>query len=301
MKYKRTRGEVLFDGANCVIMLGVLVMTLYPLLHVLAVSLNDARDAVAGGIGIIPRRFSLDSYRALFVTHGIFQAFGVSVSRTLLGTVLTVTITSMTAYAMMDSKMPGYRWIYRFLVVSMFVSGGLIPTFLVYNRLRLYNSFWVYILPNLFGVWNMNLFRTYMKQIPAEMEESAHLDGAGELTIFFRIMIPLSLPIIATISLFTAVWQWNAWQDTLYYTNRARLESLQYLLMKVLRQAEAAQISQAAQAAMRETTLMNTQAAITPESIKMAITIVATVPILLVYPFVQRFFVKGIMIGAVKG
>jgi len=300
MRYKRGKGEAAFDAFNALIMMGVIVATVYPLLHVLAISLNDARDAIAGGIGIVPRKLSFESYEAVFVTKGIFNALGVSVSRTAIGTVLYVLITSMTAFAMLDVRMPGYKWIYRFFILSMFLGGGLIPTFLLYDAIGLYNNFLVYILPRLFGVFNMILFRTYMKQIPAEMHESALLDGAGDLTVFFRIMVPLCVPILATISLFTAVGQWNAWQDTLYFTNDANLESLQYLLMKVLRQAEATAMSKAAQRAIRERTLRN-MTTITPDSIKMAITIVATVPILVVYPFVQRYFVKGIMIGAVKG
>ena len=300
MKYTRNKGEIVFDWFNWFIMLGVMIATLYPLLHVLAVSLNEPNDALAGGIGIIPRRFSIASYQAVFISPNLINAIFISVSRTILGTATSVVITSMTAYAMLDVKMPGYKGIYRFFVISMFIGGGLIPTFLLYRSLGLYNNFLVYILPRTFGVFNMILFRTYMKQIPAEMEESAMLDGAKELTIFFRIMIPLSLPIIATISLWAAVGQWNAWQDTLFFTNNPRLESLQYMLMKVLRQSEAAQISREAQRTMRERTLQN-MTVITAESIKMAITIVATAPIIIVYPFVQRYFIKGIMIGAVKG
>jgi putative aldouronate transport system permease protein len=300
VNYKRSTSEKVFDGLNFLFMLLIMVLTIYPLLHVLAISLNDARDAIAGGIGIIPRKFSLESYQAVIVTPGIYHAVWISVARTVSGTALSIFITCMAAYALLDIRMPGYRFIYRILVISMFVGGGLIPTFLLYKSIGLYNNFLVYIIPRIFSVFTMILLRTYMKQIPAEMEESARLDGAGDLTIFFRVMIPLSVPIIATVSLFSAVEQWNSWQDTLYFTNNVRLESLQYLLMKVLKQAEAAQIASAAKRLLKERTLRNTSS-ITPESIKMSITMVATVPILLVYPFVQRYFVKGIMIGAVKG
>lgn len=292
---KRSRNDIIFDSINTIIMLVVMVATLYPFLHILAVSLNEARDAAAGGIGIWPRKFSLDSYEVVFRYNNIYRAFLISVQRTVLGTLLSLFLTSMAAYVMTKKRLVGYNAIYRFFVVSMFVSGGLIPTFLLFRQLGLYNSFWVYILPGAFGVYNMILFRTYIIQLPRELEESAFLDGAGEFTIYWRIILPLSIPILATLGLFVAVGQWNSWQDTLFFTNREELETLQFVLMKVLRQAEAASMTRRARSMLRRTI------SITPDSVKMAITIVATLPILFVYPFVQRYFIKGIVVGAVKG
>jgi putative aldouronate transport system permease protein len=203
----------------------------------------------------------------------------------------------MVAYAMTKKQLVGYRYIYRFFVVSMFISGGIIPVFLLYQWLHLYDSFWVYILPGMFNVYYMILMRTFILQLPHEIEESALIDGANEIVIFWRIIIPLSGPILATIGLFVAVSQWNSWQDTLFFTGNPNLETLQYVLMKVLRQAEASAITrQARQSLARQRTI-----SITPESVKMAITIVSTFPILCVYPFIQKYFVKGMMIGAIKG
>ena len=294
---KQSPMDKVIDGVITTFMLAVVVITIYPFLHILAISLNDARDSVAGGIGIWPRVFSLDSYITVFRFKGLSSAFLVSITRTVIGTALSLLFTSIAAYAMTKKHMIAYGIINKFFIISMFMSGGLIPTFFLYQGLGIYNTFLVYILPGVFGMYNMILLRTSIIQLPQGMEESAFLDGANEVQIFFYIIIPLSTPVLATIGLFIAVGQWNSWQDTLFFTNKPELETLQYVLMKVLRQSEAASIARSAKMAMMKFKRIN----ITPESIKMAITIVATVPILCVYPFIQRYFVKGVMIGAVKG
>ncbi|MDR2501233.1 MAG: carbohydrate ABC transporter permease [Treponema sp.] len=297
-KIRKTAGEWTFDLINCGIMLAIAAATIYPFLHVAAISLNEARDSAAGGIGILPRKLSFDSYVTVFKYNNIFSAFLISASRTIIGALLAVFFTAMTAYSMTKKDLIGYRIIYRFFVVSMFISAGIIPVFLLYQRLRLYNTFWVYVIPGLFNVYYMILMRTFILQLPRELEESALMDGANEIVVFCRIILPLSGPILATIGLFVAVGQWNSWQDTLFFTTSPNLETLQYVLMKVLRQAEAAAITR--QARMSLSRLQRT-ISITPESVKMAITVVSTFPILCVYPFIQKYFVKGMMIGAVKG
>ena len=294
---KKSLGDKIFNIANVIIMLIVLVVTLYPFLHILAISMNDAHDSMAGGIGIWPRIFSIDSYITVFGYPGLRRAFLVSVARTVIGTVCALLFTSIAAYAMTKKDLIGYKAIYTFFVVSMFLGAGLIPTFLLYQWIGIYNTFLVYILPGMFSVYNMILFRTFNMQLPRELEESAYIDGANEIQVFFRIIIPLSKPILATIGLFVAVGQWNSWHDTLFFTTKPELETMQYVLMKVIRQAEAATMVSKAKMHMMARRKIN----ITPESIKMAITVVATVPILCVYPFIQKYFVKGIMIGAVKG
>ncbi len=294
----KSREDRVFNTLNILYMLTVLVVTLYPFLHILAVSLNDARDATRGGIGILPRVVSFDSYKTVFGYSGLYNAFFISVARTLSGTLLFLVVTLFCSFALTKKKLPGYKLIYYFFVVSMFVGGGLIPSFLLYQKIRLYNTFWVYILPGAFSAYYMILLRTFIIQLPPGLEESAMIDGANEWTTLFRIILPLSTPILATVGLFVAVGQWNSWQDTLYFTTKPELESLQYVLMRVLQQAEAAKITKQAKSMMaRQLGTTN----ITPESIKMAITIVATLPILCVYPFLQRYFVKGMVIGAVKG
>ena len=294
---KKTPGERVFDVLNVLLMLTIVAITLYPFLHIAAVSLNEARDSARGGIGILPRVLSTDSYLTVFRYNGIFDAFLLSAARTLLGTALALVMTGMTAYVMTQRHMLGYGFAYRFFIVAMFIDGGLIPTFLLYQGLKLHNTFWVYIVPGLMSVYNMILMRSFISQLPKELEESALLDGAHEFTILFRIILPLSTPILATVGLFIAVGQWNAWQDTLFFTTDPKLETLQYVLMKVLRQSEATSMARS----MRQSLSGIRKISITPESVKMAITIVSTVPILCVYPFIQKYFVKGMMLGAVKG
>jgi putative aldouronate transport system permease protein len=291
-------GDRVFDNVILLIMLLVACVTLYPFLHILAVSLNEARDASRGGIGIIPRKLSIASYRTVFGYSGLYNAFLISTARTICGTFIFLVVTMLCGYAMTKKQLKGYKVIYLYFVVSMLVGGGLVPVFLLFQRIRIYNTFLVYVLPGAFSAYYMILFRTFIIQLPQEMEEAALIDGANEWSVFFKIIIPLSTPIIATIGLFVAVGQWNAWQDTLYFTTDSRLETLQYVLMKVLRQAEGTRITRLARASMAQR--MGTTN-ITPDSIKMAITIVATIPIICVYPFLQKYFVKGIVIGAVKG
>lgn len=295
---RTSREDFIFHTCNFLIMALIIVVTLYPFLHVCAISLNDARDAMQGGIGIFPRKFSLDSYRTVFGYENLYNAFLISVSRSFLGTVLSLFVTTLCAYAMTKKRLPGYKFIYHYFIVAMFVGGGLIPSFLLYKQLGLYNTFWIYIIPGAFSTYYMILFRTYIIQLPGEMEESAYLDGANEIQVFFKIILPLCTPILATIGLFVAVSQWNSWQDTLYFVLDKNLEPLQYVLMKVLSQTEAARITKQAKSMMMRHT--NT-VSITPDSIKMAITMVATFPIICVYPFLQKYFVKGMVIGAVKG
>lgn len=293
---KRWEGRV-FPILLTVGMILFCITTIYPFLHVLALSLNHAADAELGGITIWPRRWSLDSYITVFGYDTIYKAFTMSVLRTVVGTVSSLLCTTMLAYSLTKKQLLGYKYIYGLFIVTMFVGGGLIPTFMLYRSLGIFNSFWVYVLPGLVNAFNMILFRTFFMQLPQSLEESAIIDGANELQIYIRIILPLSAPILATIGLFIAVEHWNAWHDTLYFTSNPDLETLQFTLMKIIRQAEATRVVKAAKMAMRRKGAVS----ITPRSVRMAITMVATVPILCVYPFLQKYFVKGILLGAIKG
>ena len=287
----------LFTTFNTLIMLIISVITLYPFLHVLAISLNDAVDTMKGGITIFPREFSLSSYVLILQHNQLYSATRMTLTRTSVGLCLSLLCTSMVAYALSKRDLIGFKYINTLFVVSMFINAGLIPVFMLYKQLGLNNTFWVYILPGLVGVFNMILIRNYFDTLPESLEESAKIDGANDLFIFFRIMLPLSGPIIATVALFISVGQWNSWTDTLYFTSSESLETLQYLLVKIIRHAEAMQLTNTGRMRFQ----LRAKGTVTPDSVKMAITIVTTVPILLVYPFLQRFFVKGIIIGAVKG
>ncbi len=297
MRMKEKSGDRIFNIINNTVFIVMAIITLYPFIYVLAISLNDSMDTMAGGIYFLPRKWSLDSYYVIFRHNSLLYAFFMSVLRTFTGTVLCVVSTAMLGYALTKKYLVGYKFFYMLFIVSMFLNGGLIPNYMLFKNIHIYNSFAVYILPGLIGVFYMIIFRTNFMQIPGSMLESAYIDGANEFQVFIRIVMPLSVPILATVGLFSAVQQWNSWTDTLYFTSSPKLETLQFVLMKILRQSEAAQMVNSAQMDMlRRKRMVN----ISPESVKMAITIVATLPILFVYPFVQKYFIKGMMIGAVK-
>ncbi len=295
---KQKNGGHIFAVINSGVFVILAFITLYPFINILALSLNDAVDTMAGGIFFWPRIWSLDSYYVIFKHNSLVSAFLMSVARTVAGTVLSILGASIMGYVLTKKYLVGYKFFYMLFIISMFLNVGLLPSYMLYKNLHIYDTFAVYILPGLVGVFYLILFRTYFLQLPASLEESAYIDGANEFQVFIRVMLPLSAPILATVGLFIAVGQWNSWTDTLYFTTDDRLETLQYVLMKILRQAEAAQMVNSAEMDMlRRKKLIK----ISPDSVKMAITIVATLPILLVYPFLQKYFIKGMTIGAVKG
>lgn len=283
------------DIVIILLMCFVLVITIYPFLQVVAISFNDATDTVRGGVHIWPRVFTLNNYKEIFASNSkIITGFMNSVLRTVIGTVLGVLCSAMLAYTLSRKDYMFRKPISILFVLTMYVSGGLIPEYMVIKNLGLINQFSVYILPGLLSAFNIIVLRSFMDNLPFELQESAKMDGANDFTIFWKIVFPLCLPVIATVALFIAVGQWNAWFDTYLYAKKDHLTTLQYELMKVLDNAaagvKAADIN--SQGLKKVTS--------NPESIKMAITVITTVPIVCVYPFLQRYFVSGMTIGAVK-
>jgi putative aldouronate transport system permease protein len=277
-------------------MILVIIITLYPFLNILAKSFNDPIDTVKGGIHIFPRVFTIKNYTGLFEAgSNLPAAFRMSVLRTVVGTVTAVLCCAMFAFTLSRADFMFRRLFTTLLVITMYVGGGMIPEYILIRNLGLINSFWVYIIPWLINAFNVIVIRAYMDNIPLSLQESAKIDGANDLSIFFRIIFPLCKPVLATIALFVAVGQWNSWFDTYLYARGTRaLSTLQFELMKVLDSAQsigsAVDIySEGLRSAKRS-----------PEALKMAITIIATVPILVVYPFLQKYFVSGITLGAVK-
>jgi putative aldouronate transport system permease protein len=279
-------------------MLIVVVATLYPFLNVLAVSFNDSLDTVKGGIYILPRKFTLENYKYIFTDPGINlpQATFVSVARTVIGTLTSVICSCMLAYTITRQDYVLRKFVTGVFVVSMYVSGGLIPGYLLMRNLGLIGSFWVYILPGLVSFYNVIIIRSFMDAIPPSLQESARIDGANDFQIFIKIIMPLSIPVIAVISLYVAVGQWSSWMDTfLYKGNNDWMNTLQFELMKVM---DNSNVSANTQKILNG---QNTANNITPQSVQMAVTMVVTFPILCVYPFIQKYFVKGVTLGAVKG
>lgn len=299
MGIRKGPGEIAFEIINYALLTIVALSMLYPFIYVLAISLNDANDSQLGGIWLFPRVLSLESYKIIFSDPSLLQALLVSVARTVIGTVLTVIGCSMFAYVFTRNEFVLYKPLKGFFFFCMFFGGGgLIPTYMLYLDLGLYNSFWVYVIPTIINLWYVTLFRTYFRSIPGELLEAARIDGAGEFQVYLKVLLPVSKPIIATITLFSAVAQWNSYRDTLYYTTNKSLRSLQYIVMEIIKKAEGSHMIDRKE--MMEMFHGDASTA-DPVSLRMAITICTVVPIIMVYPFLQKHFMKGMMVGSMKG
>lgn len=292
---RRTTGDIIFDSINLVIMIIFTITMLYPLLNTVAVSFNDGTDALRGGIHLFPRMFTWDNYKAVLRKELMPTAAKISVLRTVIGTVSSTLVTALLAYILSRKNFIFKKQLSLLYVITMYVSGGLIPIFLVYKALGLTNSFAVYILPGMVSAWNMLVIRTYMNGLPDSLSESAEIDGAGHLTIFIKIIFPLCMPVIATVALFTAVYQWNSWFDAMLYNRMSdNLTTLQYELMKLLSAVTTSGKGQTAQ------TMEHASGMVTPTSVRAAATVITSLPIVCLYPFLQKYFVAGLTIGGVK-
>lgn len=295
MKKKTSLGDKIFTVCNTLFMIAFVVITLYPVLNTLAISFNDGIDAVRGGIHLVPRKFTLKNYQTVLGKQNMITGAYITVLRTVIGTVLALLTNALLAFVVSRKRFLFKSQLSLFWVITMYVNGGMIPVFLLYKNLHLTGTFWVYVVPGMISAWNMLVMRTYMQGLPDSLEESAQLDGAGYWTVFIKIISPLCKPVYATVALFVAVGQWNSWFDAMLY-NRMKTEytTLQYELMKLLssvmqQSGSAANASQTAAAG-----------AVTPVSVRAAATIATMLPIVCLYPFLQRYFVTGLTIGGVK-
>ena len=301
-KKRTTIGNFIFDAIIFIVLAFVVIVTVYPFWNTIAISLNDGLDSLKGGIKLWPRKFTWKNYADLFQTDRIFNAGIISVTRTAIQTVLSVFCTSLLAYALSRKEFVLRKSLTTIIVISMYINAGLIPGYMLIKKLHLLGKYAVYIVPCLVDVFNFILVRTYINGLPDSFVESARIDGANEFRIFMQIIMPLIVPSIAMICLFTAVGVWNRWFDTyLYCSNKPKLHSLQYVLMSFLQQSQnqstnANDANSMALAAGAGSTASKS----TPISIRSSITMVATLPILVVYPFVQKYFVVGMTIGGVK-
>lgn len=270
-------------------------MTVYPFLNLFAISFNDPLDTIRGGIYLLPRIWSLDNYSIIFSNDRLLGAFLLSIARTIAGTVLGILCTAMFAYALSLKEFMLRKAFNSALVFTLYINGGLIPTYLLIKNLHLMNNFLVYLLPLLVNAFFIIIMRSYFETLPSGLTESAKIDGAGHFQTLFRILLPVSLPVLATITLFVAVTHWNSWFDNYLYASRSpHLSLLQYELMKILLSAMNQSVAQ--QVHIGESTV----SAVTPQAIRAAMTIVVTVPILVVYPFLQNYFIQGMTVGAMK-
>ena len=296
-KSNKIHHDRVFPAVNAIFLILLMFVTLYPVLNTVAYSFNDGTDALRGNIGLWPRVFSLESYKSILSDKAVYQAAWISGSKTVLITLLNLFWTSMLAYCLSRKEFVLRRFITVIMVLTMYVNAGLIPNYLLISKtLHLSNKYLVYIIPTMFSCFNMFVIRTYIASLPEALVESARIDGAGDIRVFWQIIFPLCKPVLATVALFVAVGSWNSWFDTyLYCGGKKELYSLQYLLKMKLATTQAS-----ANAAKTTAEALNTLGQTTPITIRCAITVIATVPILIVYPFLQKYFVTGIALGSVK-
>lgn len=285
----------LFDIGNAFLLLLVVVVCIYPFYYIFIYSISNP-ETVSLGVFLWPSGFSLDTYKSILSLPSIRSSFFISTARTVIGTLLTVVCCSFFAYLLSKDKMFLRKVVYRMLVITLYINAGLIPWYITMKMLHLNNNFLLYVLPTAVSGFFVILLKTYIEQLPAALEESALMDGAGYLTLFSYIIFPLCKPIVATVAVFSAVGQWNTWVDNYFLVQSQNLKTMQLILYEYLSSANALSTMDAASITRNAKNIV-----ITPEAIKMCTTMIVTFPILLVYPFMQRYFVKGIMMGAIKG
>ena len=291
----KSRREKRFSVLLTIVMVLVMVITVYPVWYSLINSLNSAQDIAKNGYAmLLPGEFSLESWKSVLKNTDIFRAFGITLSRTLI---------AMFAYGFSRDNLVGKKFYTVLGFISMYLNGGVIAYFILFNAMHIYNSYWVYILPALFGgFYNVIIFNTNFKAIPESLFESAKIDGASEYTIFFRLVIPLSKPVISALGIFTAVATWNDYTQTLYYTKSSEIQTLSYYMLSITKaSASAAQLGEtmSAGAASVLTTVSNSSA--NYKTIELACMVLSALPLIIMYPFAQKFFEKGVMVGSVKG
>ncbi|UVI27443.1 carbohydrate ABC transporter permease [Paenibacillus spongiae] len=292
---KKSLKEKSADTALYLFMILIIVITLYPFYYCLVMSFNNGHDSNRGGIYLFPRVFTLANYEVAFQNHQMGKALLVTTARTVVGTLSSVLFTAAVAYGLSKENLM-FRKFYMIMgITTMYFSGGLIPFYFVLKSLSMLNTFMVFIIPNLFGFFNAILFIAFFKNIPASLKEAARIDGASEAFVFFRIVLRLSTPILATIALFNGIGQWNSWFDSQFFTTNPNLKTLQLILFETIALA-------AGQEKLKQQLgVTNESAAYTLESIRYATMMIAIGPIIAIYPFITKYFTKGIMLGAVKG
>ncbi|WP_337101954.1 carbohydrate ABC transporter permease [Paenibacillus sp. YIM B09110] len=297
---KRTTGEKLSQGVVIALMLLLCLSVLYPFAYMLAISLNEGTDAAKGGVYLWPRAFTLINYEIVLGNEVIQHAYLITIARTVLGTIAGLLVTLMVAFGLSYQRIPFRKSILSYILITMLFSGGLVPLYIQLYNLGLINNFLVYIIPAMFSAWNMFVMLKFIQGIPEALIESAELDGAGPFRILFQLIVPLSKPMLAAIGLFTAVGHWNDWFAGAFYVTKQDLIPVQTFLQQLLQAQDMSAIlgSNSNQEALARGSQMQN---VTLMSVKMATVMVSAIPILCVYPFLQKYFVKGVLIGSVKG
>ncbi|WMJ89923.1 carbohydrate ABC transporter permease [Anaerocolumna sp. MB42-C2] len=296
MKIKESRSRKLFVFFNYIFLALFGFITLYPFWYVLVASLNTGRDFVRGGVYFWPREFTLENFTHAFKDSRIFDSLTISVSRTLIGVLIGLFFTALLAYGLSIKTLPGKTFLTFFFYFTTIFGGGMIPYYMLLRDLGLTKSFMLYVIPVVYNFFNFLLLRTYFDTIPYDLRESAQIDGAGETRILFGIYVPLAKPVLATLALFIGVGHWNDWFTGAYYQSKTALYPAATLLQRLLSEA-----STASTIKLGQETSLSTMTSYTSQSLQMAFVMILTMPIVIVYPFLQKYYVKGVMIGSVKG
>ncbi|MCI9338136.1 MAG: carbohydrate ABC transporter permease [Lachnospiraceae bacterium] len=298
-KFRLRTGDIVFNVLNYLVFGIFTLACIFPFYYLFINTISDNELVARGVISILPKGIHFDNYLSMFKVGDLIRAFGVTVGRTALGTLLMVGASGFVGYLVTKQEMWARKFWYRFLVVTMYFNAGLIPWFLNMQMLGLTNTFWAYIIPGIVAPYNIVLVKTYIESIPRELEESAEMDGASHLTVFWRIIWPLSKPILATVAIFGAVGHWNSFTDSLILMQSAsNLYTLQHRLYMYLNQSTNLEAVMKSGGQMGEAAMA---AVLSGKVIKYTVSMVTVIPILIVYPFMQRYFEEGIMLGAVKG
>ena len=297
---ERKTSEKVFDTCNVLFMLCLCVVMLYPFWYVLIYSFNEGRDAAMGGIWFWPRSFTLSNYSYVLGNPYITNAYIVTIARTVIGAVIHLLVTGFAAYALSKRELPGRKGIIYFYMIPMFIGGTLVSSYVVNAKLGLINNFMIYVLPSAFAFFMMVVMRTFFDQLPEALEESAFIDGAGYTRIFFRIVMPLSGPIVATTLFFSAVGHWLDFYTTLIYITKPALRVLQYILYEIVIANQTDDMMKQLATNVDKAAIGRSANTVTTQVLKMTTLVVVTFPLLFVYPFFQKYFIKGMLVGAVK-
>lgn len=300
MKIKTSKGDRTFQVINILIFAIFAIICAYPFYYLIINSISANDLSASGKVNFLPHGFQLENYVKVFQLNGLGTAAMVSLGRTVIGTICTVLASVYLGFMFTQQRMWHRKLWYRFMVITMYFNAGLIPMYMTMKTLHLTNSFWVYIIPAIVQPFNIIMAKTYVESIPPALQEAAEIDGAGTMTVFAKVILPTCKPIMATIAIWSAVGQWNSFQDTLIYITDQKLYSLQYLLYTYLNQASSL-ATMVQQSGGNVSAVANLATQQTPTSIRMTISVIVVLPILSVYPIFQKSFVKGIMIGSVKG
>ena len=292
-------GSKAFDVINVALMCILVIIFIYPLLNVIAISFSDYKNIAAGSVTVYPKGFNTSSYMYVLKDKFVYIGYRNTIAYAVVFTILNLLLTSLIAYPLSKKGYVGSKFTTIFLTITMFFNGGLIPTYILMNNLNLIDTFWVMVIPGTVSAYNCFLFRTFFNNIPHELSESAYLDGASDIRILWKIILPLSKPLLATFALFAIVGVWNSWFDGLLYLNDQNRYPLQLVLRNYLFVIDNNQLQQQAGVATSANPLMSRQ--IDPKGIRMAMVVVTMFPIMMTYPYFQKYFMKGVMIGAIKG